>query len=712
MIANNVFNDRDDDGDLIARYRMLWLDYGARLTRHVPRRPPAEMLQEAAGIGLDDMLALACQARRGADQMSVSDMNQAAPAGDPWAVPVRRRPSDGTHLVNGVRAAVDAWRGNGYPGASPTTRRLFTYWFEEDHITPGGLPFRFYFCQREAVETFVYLTEIREVRSLRDLLDFATHGILIQPGETLRQRLAFKMATGSGKTMAMSLCVVWAYFHAIFEPGSPMATRFLIVAPNVIVFERLRTDFEDRATFRRDPLIPPEWDNDFEMTVLLQDELAPATTRGVIYLTNIQRLYDNSASAVSAPVNPVDAMVGGHVNRDVNAASAQQLADRIAESGRLVVINDEAHHVWSAKLKWNQAIESLHDKLREQAPDDRKAGVVSQLDFSATPKDQRGVLFRHIVVDYPLAQAVGDGIVKTPLIGEIHGAMPELGTSAVQRYRRWLDVAVGRWRKFNESLEPAGKRPVLFVMCENTQAADEVGDYLRQRPDFSGDQLLVIHTNRQGEVTKEDLDIARKAAREVDGPESRIRCIISVLMLREGWDVRNVCVIVTLRSLTARAKILPEQALGRGLRRMTPPGSGFDERVVVIEHDAFRDLCSSELDGGLVVEKEDVDRIDSGAVAVFPDEGKRRYDIAIPHLSRVITRSQSPLATLRAADVANPAKPLEVPDVNPDEYIKYRGLHLIGRVEVERDELCPFTGGRDLESAAHRTRAASMLNLN
>ena len=88
--------------------------------------------------------------------------------------PVRRRPSDGTHLVNGVRAAVDAWRGNGYPGASPTTRRLFTYWFEEDHITPGGLPFRFYFCQREAVETFVYLTEIREVRSLRDLLDFAT----------------------------------------------------------------------------------------------------------------------------------------------------------------------------------------------------------------------------------------------------------------------------------------------------------------------------------------------------------------------------------------------------------------------------------------------------------------------------------------------------------------------------------------------------------
>lgn len=103
----------------------------------------------------------------------------------------------------------------------------------------------------------------------------------------------------------------------------------------------------------------------------------------------------------------------------------------------------------------------------------------------------------------------------------------------------------------------------------------------------------MIHTNDSGEITKADLDVARRAARDVDGPDSNIRCIVSVLMLREGWDVRNVCVIVTLRSLTAKAKILPEQALGRGLRRMTPPGSGHDERVVVIEHDAFRDLWRS-----------------------------------------------------------------------------------------------------------------------
>ena len=605
---------------------------------------------------------------------------------DPYEVPERRALSGGTHLVNGVRAAVDAWRANGYPGTSATTRRLLGYWFDDEHRSEDGQPFRFYFCQREAVETFVYLAEIERVRSFRDLLDYASQGILIDPAETKRPRLAFKMATGSGKTMAMSLCIVWSYFHALFEDDSPMTTAFLLIAPNVIVFERLRVDFGDGATFRRDPLVPPEWEEDWELTVLLQDDPAPVTTRGVLYLTNVHRLYEAPARRGKEAPNPVEAMVGPRVNRDVDASSAEELFNRIATHDRLMVVNDEAHHVWSEKLKWNETIERLHSTLSE-----RGGGVVSQLDFSATPKDQKGQIFRHVVVDYPLKQAVDDGIVKTPLISEVTGAVVELGDSAAQRYRQWLDVAVGRWRKFHETLSPSGKRPVLFVMCEDTQAADEVGDYLRQRPDFAGDRLLVIHTNRAGEITKDDLDIARKAAREIDGPDSNVRCIVSVLMLREGWDVRNVCVVVTLRSLTAKAKILPEQALGRGLRRMTPPGSGFDERVVVIEHDAFRDLWSSELDGGLVVEREDADRIEPGAVTIFADESKRRFDIAIPQLTRTLARADSPLARLKAEDVEDPVRRLEVPAVAPDEYISYRGMHLIDKVEVERDEfLVPY----------------------
>jgi type III restriction enzyme len=618
----------------------------------------------------------------------VSGAAAPSPPGDPYGVPDRRKPSEGTYVVNGVRARVDAWRAQGYSGASLTSRRLLAFWFADEHRFDDGRPFRFYFCQREAVETFIYLTEIEPVRGLKDLLEFAEHGMTIQPGEPRRQRLAVKMATGSGKTMAMSLCIVWSYFHALYETDSPMTTSFLVVAPNIIVFERLKTDFGDAATFRRDPLMPPEWSYDFDLTVLLQDDPAPVTARGVLYLTNVHRLYEPPTTRgknKSAP-NPVEAMLGPRVNRDVETSSAEELFDRIADRRRLMVLNDEAHHVHDEKLKWNQTIERLHTALRKRTPDDPGAGVVSQLDYSATPKYEKGGVFRHVVVDYPLAQAVADGIVKTPLIGEVSGAKVELGDTSFQRNRQWLDVAVGRWRAFHETLSPAGKRPVLFVMCENTLAADEAGDYLRQLPDFAGDQLLVIHTNRSGEITKDDLDLARRAAREVDEPDSRIRCIVSVLMLREGWDVRNVCVIVTLRPLSAANRILPEQALGRGLRRMTPPGSGFDERVVVIEHEAFRNLWSNELDGGLIVEKEDADKIEPGAVTIFPDETKRRFDIVIPQLTRALARSDSALSQLHPGDVPDPKSQLAVPDVQPDEYVQYRGVHLIDKGVIEEYE--------------------------
>ena len=155
----------------------------------------------------------------------------------------------------------------------------------------------------------------------------------IQPGEPKRQRLAIKMATGSGKTMAMSLCIVWSYFHALYEADSPMTTSFLVIAPNLIVFERLKSDFGDGATFRRDPLVPPEWAHDFDLTVLLQDDPAPVTTRGVLYLTNVQRLYEPPGGKGKAAPNPVEAMLGPRVNRDVDASSAEELFDRIAERG-------------------------------------------------------------------------------------------------------------------------------------------------------------------------------------------------------------------------------------------------------------------------------------------------------------------------------------------------------------------------------------------
>ena len=108
-------------------------------------------------------------------------------------------------------------------------------------------------------------------------------------------------------------------------------------------------------------------------------------------------------------------------------------------------------------------------------------------------------------------------------------------------------------------------------MAEKNVYADAIGEYLWRTKEFGFKEaeVLVIHTDAAGEVTKKDLDVAREAARDIDKAESKIKAIVSVMMLREGWDVRNVTVVLGLRPFTAKAEILPEQVIGRGLRLMT-----------------------------------------------------------------------------------------------------------------------------------------------
>ena len=127
-------------------------------------------------------------------------------------------------------------------------------------------------------------------------------------------------------------------------------------------------------------------------------------------------------------------------------------------------------------------------------------------------------------------------------------------------------------------------------MMNDTAEADDVGDWLQKKypAEFGGDRLLIIHTDRSGEVSKKDLDAARTVARDVDDGNSPVNCIVSVVMLREGWDVQSVTVIVGLRPYTAKANILPEQTVGRGLRLMfRDDRNGYVERVDVIGNRQF-----------------------------------------------------------------------------------------------------------------------------
>jgi len=511
-----------------------------------------------------------------------------------------RRPSS-LLLTKKIRAAVDEWRDQGYPGASDVSRRLFAYWFDEDHeIANFPVPFRYYFCQREAIETLVWLVEIHRHKDAKDLIqkyaevfkkDLFSDNIVFQttmdgrrqisryvpelekdgiqdlPPENLR-RFAFKMATGSGKTWVMAMAIVWSYFHKKMVRGSALSTNFLVVAPNVIVYQRLEKDFAANRIFYELPLIPPEWRAAFSQKVILRGESTEPDASGNLFLTNIHQLYE-SRDQEWTPQNSIESILGRKPNKDL-AAAQKSMLERIKSLKDIIVLNDEAHHVHDEDLAWSQSLLAIHRTLPK--------GLALWLDFSATPKDQNGMYYPWTVCDYPLAQAVEDRIVKAPLIvtKEDDPKQPKKDPENVtkdnvaEKYGYWLRAAVQRWKEHQSVYKKLNTKPVLFIMAEKNAFADVLGEYLWKTKEFGlkESEILVIHTDAAGEITKKDLEKAREVARDIDKAESKIKAIVSVMMLREGWDVKNVTVVLGLRPFTAKAEILPEQVIGRGLRLM------------------------------------------------------------------------------------------------------------------------------------------------
>jgi len=159
--------------------------------------------------------------------------------------------------------------------------------------------------------------------------------------------------------------------------------------------------------------------------------------------------------------------------------------------------------------------------------------------------------------------------------------------NVVQAYHDWIVVALERWKEHTRVYRGVGQKPVLFIMCERTAYADAIAEHIRKYARLRKKEVLVIHTDSKGNITKKDLDQAREAARDVDEPDSDVKIIVSVLMLREGWDVRNVTVTLGLRPFTSKAAILPEQAVGRGLRVMHGISPDRRQTLEVIGTEAF-----------------------------------------------------------------------------------------------------------------------------
>src|SRR3989442_4091905 len=175
-----------------------------------------------------------------------------------------------------------------------TPRTPLNSWFRPEHRLPNGQKFRYHDSQRHAIETLIYLYEVAGVRRHRKLLEtFAgqTPGVHVLEQDDFA-RYCVKMATGSGKTKVVSLVIAWQFLNAVAEARPEYAKTFLLIAPNIIVLERLATDFEGGKIFRLDPVIPPELAVYWDFDCYVRDEPERAHSEGALYLTNVQQLYD------------------------------------------------------------------------------------------------------------------------------------------------------------------------------------------------------------------------------------------------------------------------------------------------------------------------------------------------------------------------------------------------------------------------------------
>lgn len=532
-------------------------------------------------------------------------------------------------LAKTISGEVIGWRNQGYhPFPSETTRQLLNHWFDRDDETGE----RFHECQRLAIETIVYLHEIRQIKSLRQLYDvFAPEKLQLfktvadEVNSTPFLKYCVKSATGSGKTWVLAALVIWQYFNAVNEENNASySARFMVVTPGLEVRNRIldsilgKRDFAtgarnpSTADFRRPLFIPDsvEWRGRF---ALLDNVLQPSDIRAntsppdapFIAITNWQQFAmakDNLSLA-----------------EQIGLASSEEpqgeiIADFLTEYPDLIVLNDEAHHVHGKKtakaeeLVWRRFMDLLYRRMKERHK--KGAGLFLQFDFSATPFYGSGInreYFPHIVYDYDLKDALRDMLVKQLFLEE-RAQLPgqpkleDLDFTADRDERRQvislslgqkrtIDIGVAKLSELTGDFRNKGLRekPIYMILCEDTTVADLVHDYLLTCKSPGGDlfsprELLLFHSELKKEKHAYTQDDARggnpsassagPASRQhatldsIDDNDDPLRVVISVLALREGFDKNNICVICALRA--GEADILLEQIVGRGLRLMFP----------------------------------------------------------------------------------------------------------------------------------------------
>lgn len=605
-----------------------------------------------------------------------------------------------------------------YDLVTPVTAELLRWWFGEDACQSRA--FNFHAGQRQALLNVIVAHEVLASPDLADLYRQVCAEALLE-GDRLAEftqskhahpKYCLKMATGTGKTWVLQALLVWQLLNktAALDEGrdDPRFTRrFLIVAPGLIVYDRLLDAFlgkeresgrsEDRdfstsdIAVYADLFLPPARRERVQQfvrgNVCMKGEIGlKATGNGMIAITNWHLLAEAEVQEVEADVDAPGA--------DINAkrvveqvlplmpgratGNSLDVLDRrwtrgnvlafLSELPELMVFNDEAHHIHELKSGGDQTEVEWQRSLRTIA--EGKGRRFVQVDFSATPyndvgggRKKRKVYFPHIVVDFDLKEAMRSGLVKSLVLDKRKelGALPlafkaerdESGNPMLSDGQRvMLRAGLQKLRKLEADfrrVDPA-RHPKMLVVCEDTTVSPLVAAFLHDEG-LHEDDVLTVDSGRKAELGEKDWIPLRQKLFNVDR-HARPRVIVSVLMLREGFDVSNICVIVPLRA--SQAQILLEQTIGRGLRLMwrdpeyadlkrenrelinagKEPGSLIDV-LSIIEHPAFQSFYDEQLGKELVGSVEDDEGSTTGdLVAAELRDGYEDYDFAIPFILR------------------------------------------------------------------------------
>jgi len=637
-------------------------------------------------------------------------------------------------LVNQIRPRVKAWREAGYPGVTSMTKRLLEHWRDPEEFQTR----RFFFCQLEAVETLIWLTEAPPAERV---------GIHIPGDGGPFERQCCKMATGSGKTVVMAMVIAW---HILNKVANPQDARFsknvLVIAPGLTVKKRLAV------------LKLTSAGNYYEAFNIVPSALLDKLRQGKVLVRNWHALDWESEEQIKKR-RSVD-------KRGVKSDEAytREVLGEMSNARNILVINDEAHHAW--RVNWEAEGKYLRKRdLKDSAEEatvwiggldrlHRSRGILKCYDFSATPftpsgkKTSEEALFGWIVSDFGLNDAIESGLVKTPRVVVRDDALPDAKTYKSRLYHIYNDPEVKDdlnrrarpdeplpdlvlnayyllgydWREACKAWREAGlpTPPVMITVCNRTETAARVKhafDSGRILIDELCDPERILHIDSKvlkeaeaqeetaalgqtpdesAEGAKDNAPVKRRLTKEekaerlrqmvdtvgkVGQPGEKIQNVISVGMLSEGWDAKTVTHIMGLRAFTSQ--LLCEQVVGRGLRRtsyeVNPDTGSFEPEYVNIFGVPFTFLPHEETEGGPPPPP-------SPKTAVEPDPTKAEFEIRWPNIVRIevvfqpkLTLDLEKVATLvlDAARTAQVAELAPILEGKPD-------VTKIERIELER----------------------------